>query len=118
MERRSDKHGPRTDEELKAETRSMEQGAPVSSRAEEFRETEGEPPEPPPASGEAGEARHRSEVARHLRPSTFPATREQLVEDARDSGASDEVLEELGRLPSDTRFETVEAVWEALGEGP
>jgi hypothetical protein len=41
VERGSDKHGPRVDEELQHEVRSLEQGAPVEARAEEFREQEG-----------------------------------------------------------------------------
>ena len=41
MERGSDKHGPRVDEELDHETRSLRQGAPVESRVEEHREQEG-----------------------------------------------------------------------------
>ena len=40
VERKSDKHGPRVDEEMEHEVRSMEQGAPVPSRVEEHRETE------------------------------------------------------------------------------
>ena len=40
MERGSDKHGPLEDEEMKHETRSMEQGAPVPSRVEDHREME------------------------------------------------------------------------------
>ena len=38
MERGSDKHSPRVDEELEHETRSLEQGAPIESRVEEYRE--------------------------------------------------------------------------------
>ena len=41
MERGSDKHSPRLDDELDHETRSLQQGAPVESRVEEHREQEG-----------------------------------------------------------------------------
>jgi hypothetical protein len=41
LERGSDKHSPRVDEELDHETRSLQQGAPLESRVEEFREQEG-----------------------------------------------------------------------------
>jgi hypothetical protein len=41
LERGSDKHSPRIDEELDHETRSLQQGAPIESRVEEFREQEG-----------------------------------------------------------------------------
>jgi hypothetical protein len=40
VERGSDKHGPRLDDELEHETRGMRQGAPVSPRIEDFRKTE------------------------------------------------------------------------------
>jgi hypothetical protein len=40
MERGSDRHGPQIDEELKRETRSIERGAPIPSRVEDFREIE------------------------------------------------------------------------------
>ena len=44
MERGSDKHGPRVDEALEQRTGSLDQGAPVESRADEARaeETPGE----------------------------------------------------------------------------
>ena len=41
VERRSDKHSPRADEELQKETQSLEQGSPIEVRAEESREQEG-----------------------------------------------------------------------------
>jgi hypothetical protein len=41
VERGSDKHSPRVDEEMKHEVRSLEQGAPLEARVEEFREQEG-----------------------------------------------------------------------------
>jgi hypothetical protein len=51
VERGSDKHGPQLDDELVHETRSLEQGAPLEARVEEFREQEGagdDQPEPQP----------------------------------------------------------------------
>ena len=46
MERGSDKHAPRIDEEMERETRSMTQGSPIESRADEARAKE------PPGDGE------------------------------------------------------------------
>ena len=46
MERGSDKHAPRVDEEMERETRSMTQGSPIEARAEESRMKE------PPAEDE------------------------------------------------------------------
>lgn len=40
MERGSDKHGPQLDEEMKREVESIQHGAPVPSRVEDFREVE------------------------------------------------------------------------------
>jgi hypothetical protein len=89
-ERGSDKSGPRVDEELKRQTEAMERGAPVPSRADEGREAEG-PADDEPApdvrlTGDRGltpegslgpdELEERSEIARHLDPSVFPARRE------------------------------------------
>src|SRR5947209_6743758 len=46
MERNSDKHSPRVDEQLKHDVQSIVRGSPVEARAEEAREQEG------PADGE------------------------------------------------------------------
>src|SRR5688572_2028769 len=130
-ERGSDKSGPRIDEERERETEAMERGAPVPSRAEEFREVEGagddEPAPDARLSGDRGlvsedqlgpdEREARSDIARHLDPSIFPADREALLQDARENNAPVGVLAELARLPNDQRFDNVQAVWEALG-GP
>jgi CBS domain-containing protein len=42
MERGSDKHGPRLDDELHAETEPLERGQPTDARAEGFRQPEAE----------------------------------------------------------------------------
>jgi hypothetical protein len=58
--------------------------------------------------------RARSELARHLRPSIFPADRAAVLECARDEDAPEAMLDRLAELP-DRKFVNVEAVWEALG---
>ena len=130
MERGSDKHAPRLDENLKVDTRSLVQGAPVESRADEAREQEGPGDDDPVPdarlSGERGldvddrmltyeEIEARSELARHLETSVFPADRELLLESARRTQAPPRVLDQLSRLPEDTTFTHTQAVWEALG---
>jgi hypothetical protein len=129
MERGSDKSAPRVDEELEKQTEAMERGAPVPSRSETFREHEGATDEEdaPDArlSGDRGLTRERdlgpdelearSELARHLDPSVFPADRSALVEDARANHAPDQVVRALEGLPENRTFQNVEAVWEALG---
>jgi hypothetical protein len=57
----------------------------------------------------------RSEVARFLRPSALPTDAWGLLEVAREEHATDEVLTELGRLPTGVQFATMGEVWEALG---
>jgi len=40
MERKSDKHSPRVDDEMDHETRSVTQGSPIESRIDESRQKE------------------------------------------------------------------------------
>jgi hypothetical protein len=124
LERGSDKHSPRVDEELDHETRSLQQGAPLESRVEEFREQEGpgedQPtPEPhlaePTASLDLDDAEARSDIARYLDPSAFPADRDGLVENAEANNAPEVVLERLQALPAGRTYERLPDVWAALG---
>jgi hypothetical protein len=124
VERGSDKHSPRVDEELQHETRSLEQGAPLESRVEEHREQEGpgeDQPTPAPrlteptASLDLDDAEARSEIARYLDPSAFPADREGLLDNAEANNAPEVVLERLQALPGDRTYEALPDVWSALG---
>jgi hypothetical protein len=131
MERGSDKSSPRVDEELEKQTEAMERGSPVPSRSEAFREYEGATDDEPQAdarlSGDRGltqeeglgpdELEARSELARHLDPSIFPAERAALLDDARANHAPEQLVRALEGLPENRTFPNVEAVWEALG-GP
>ena len=129
MERGSDKHTPRIDENLKSETRSMVQGSPVEARAEEYREQEG-PGEGEPVpdarlvggrtAGNAGqptdeELEARAEIARHLDPSVFPADREALLGSARANHAPAWITDLLSALPDGRTHPNTESVWETLG---
>jgi hypothetical protein len=128
MERGSDKHSARADDEMAHEVRSMTQGAPVESRAEEYREQEGpgdgEPTPDARLSGDRGltppdaltpdEIEARSELARYLERRVFPGDRDALIASAQRLNAPSHVVERLGALP-DGQFTHVEAVWEALG---
>jgi hypothetical protein len=121
---RSSEHGPRIDEELDRLTSSVTHGAPVESRAEEEREQEGPADdEPAPdsvierydtrdAAGDDFEL--RSELARHVEPHVFPASREDVIDSAQRGRAPAEVLRWLERLP-DGEYLNFEGVWEALG---
>ena len=129
MERGSDKHAARLDEQLEHDVRSMLQGAPVESRASEAREQEGagEDDVSPDArlTGDRGltdedvslrddEIEERSDLARHLEGSVFPATRDALVASARRMHAPEGLVDRLSQLP-DRTYSHTESVWEALG---
>ena len=129
MERGSDKHAPRLDEGLKHDTRSLVQGAGGESRADESREQEGPGDgEPTPDARVVGGLRQadgrfptdeeleaRTDLARHLEPSIFPADRRALIDSAERNDAPDWILDALVGLSRDATFANTEAVWEALG---
>ena len=127
MERGSDKHSPRVDEQLDHETRSLRQGSPVESRVEEFREQEGPGEDQPTpdarlsggrataASLDLDDAEARADIARFLNPSRFPADREALLADAEANQAPVHVLERLQALPEGRSYENVQDVWSTLG---
>jgi Protein of unknown function (DUF2795) len=122
MERETTKHGPRLDDELKRETRSIEQGAPVEARAEEWREHEPSADAEPgvdarpavPGSLGADEVEARRELSRHLRSTAFPADRRRLLAEAEDQNAPAPIREALQRLPDGATYATVHEVWAAL----
>lgn len=108
MERDTAKHGPRLDDALKAETRSLGQDGRGESRSDEGREHEDVPLVDETA------AQERTEIARHLRPSAFPTDRDGLLAAAEEDGAPAEVLDELRRLPAGVELRTMGEVWVAL----
>jgi hypothetical protein len=127
LERGSDKHSPRVDEQLDHDTRSLRQGAPVESRVEEHREQEGPGEDQPTpdarltgrrataASLDLDDAETRADIARFLSPSAFPADREALLADAEANQAPAGVVERLKALPAGRDFENVQDIWSALG---
>lgn len=124
IQRQSDKHTPRIDEELKHETASVTHGAPVPGRsrpdlrqedpAEDVRSSASVPGGAPEGMSPE-DVELRAELARSLRPSVFPARPSRLVEVAEQESASSLLTAFLRRLP-DRRFEVLEDVYEALGE--
>lgn len=115
MDRGSDKHAPLVDDQLKEEAEPLERGAPVSGRAEEFRQTE-EPSADDVASPDDVEL--RSAIARWLNRVDFPAARDTLVEEARGNNAPADVVDALTRLPDGTTYENAQEIWIALGGRP
>jgi hypothetical protein len=126
MERNS-KHGFRVDDELSSETESLTRGAPVESRVEEWREAEPSGEDQPVADAVlAGDARDtnglghdevelRSELAKRLRTSAFPANRQTLESVAREEQAPGHIIDLLRRLPAGRTFANTQDVWAAIG---
>jgi hypothetical protein len=106
----SDKHGPRMADDLTKDTRAGHQ---------ELRELEPDDARIDLTQTQDGvlddhEAAARTEVARFLKPSAFPARTDELIAAATDAFAPDEVLALLGTLP-DRLYDNMQEVWEALG---
>ena len=125
MERETTKHGPILDEEMKREEPSVHVGSPDEGHhwahggpGEEQPPLRTRTSEDPPGDGTLtrAEAELRSEIARVLNRSIWPADRDTILRDAAASDPTEDVVRLLDRLPiDDRRYETVEAVWEALG---
>jgi hypothetical protein len=111
----SSQHGPRIDDELEALTQDFVRGAPVGSRAEEEREIQSTAPAGTgPVTPEADWTTARSELARHLRPSAFPADRQTLLSVAQAEHAPPAVMADLALAPSGRAFANVAELWEVL----
>jgi hypothetical protein len=128
MERGSDKHGPRVDDELEREVQSTLRGK-GDSRAEDWRDPEPSGEDQPETSlvpeGDDGsgapqgmtseEVEQRSRLGTYINRSVLPGDRAALRRSAEENEAPDDVLAEIDRLPSDREFRTVSEVWSALG---
>lgn len=126
MERNA-KHGFRVDDAMASETDSLTRGAPIESRVEEWREAEpAGDDQPVPDMILNGDAREtpglghdeielRSELAKRLRMSVFPANRQTLEEVAAEEQAPGHIIDLLRRLPDGRTYENTQDVWAALG---
>ncbi|HEX8003294.1 MAG TPA: DUF2795 domain-containing protein [Mycobacteriales bacterium] len=124
---RSNKHGFRVDDAMSSETESLERGAPIESRVEEWREAEPSGDDQPVADAILNGARDadgvpghdevelRSELAKRLRSSAFPANRQTLEDVATEENAPGHIIDLLRRLPDGRTFENTADVWKALG---
>jgi Protein of unknown function (DUF2795) len=127
----SRKHPPRVDDDLERRVEGHLQGSGPGGRAEDFREPEpsieGEPEVSAVPDGDdvsrsdvplvmtPRELDARSRFGRYLAMSTFPAKREDLLRNARESKAPEDILADLRRLPEGETFETPARAWAALG---
>jgi hypothetical protein len=111
LERGSDKHSPRVDEELEHETRSREQEGPGDDQPTASARLTGG------GSGslDLDDAEARSDIARFIDPSTFPTDREGLIENAEANNAPAAVLERLQAVPGGRTYQGLPDVWAALG---
>jgi hypothetical protein len=131
FQRRSDKHGPREDDVLKHDTELIERDG-GEQRAREWEEEQGPPGEPRPDRDLAPEGQlvggvpagvderdviGRSELARWLQPSVFPATAGELLGSATETDAPDDVWGLLETLPRGRVYQNVQDVWRTLGGG-
>lgn len=128
MQRGSDRHSSRLDDEMHRETESMERSV-NQPHSEEWRQTEpsGEDePEVSPVPDERYEGgtpegldpddvEPRTDVGRHLDMSAFPTDRNGVLANAGKNNAPDAVLDLLRGLPDGRTFRNTQDVWTALG---
>src|SRR5215813_3647058 len=126
-EQTSGTHGPREDDALKREVRSELQ-AHRATRAEEWLEPE-PPAEDEPEATWAPEGRPggtppgedwdtlelRSDLARHLDRTAFPATRAHLLEVLASHQAEQRLLDLVSTLPGDATYASLAELLPALG---
>jgi hypothetical protein len=127
MERGSDKHNPRLDEEMAHEVAGVVQGG-HETRAEEWHSAEPPGEDQPqvtlggeralmggtPAGMTADDVASRSELAQWLGRAVFPAVAQVLLEHAMDAGAPDNIVAEIRALPAGREYSNVGDVWRAL----
>jgi hypothetical protein len=56
------------------------------------------------------------QLQKHLKGVDYPATKDDLIEQAEENGADDDVIDVLEQLPDDEEFETPADVNKAVGE--
>jgi hypothetical protein len=125
-ERRSDKHGPRLDEELGREVEGMLRGT-GPTHVEEWRDPEPVGDDQPPvgvAQGRDGGAPdgmdqadldRRADLAAALGRAVFPADAATLRARLAADSAPDDLLGVLAGLPGDRPYQNIGEVWAALG---
>jgi hypothetical protein len=130
MERGSDKHSARMDDALEAEVRGM-MTAGRETRGEQWNSAEPSGEDQPdvdlvpdgtlsggvPEGMTERDVEERAELASYLGKEVWPAGSAVLTDKAREMGAPDAVLEQLGRLPQSAVFDNVQGVWQALQGG-
>jgi hypothetical protein len=130
MERGSNKHSARMDDALEAEVHGM-MTANRETRGQQWNTAEPSGEDQPdvdlaPDSTLAGgvpdgmtesDVEARAELATYLGKEVWPAGAAVLFDKARELGAPETVLDQLGRLPQSAVFDNVQGVWQALQGG-
>jgi hypothetical protein len=128
MQRGSDKHSARLDEALEHEVSGLIRSGHDNREEWNSPEPSGEDqpdvdlvPNGTRAGGVPGgmteqDVERRSELASYLG-RTWPATREDLIGKASETGAPDHVLRLLEGLPEAAEFENLQELWSALSGG-
>ena len=123
MERETNKHSPRVDDQMVHESAALLQGLSFDEGREEgFTQEAPEDPgvgrrtevEIPHSVVQPDDADLRAELAASLRPSAFPGSAADLRALARKEFARQTILDLLDALPDGT-YATVGEVWEATG---
>lgn len=128
VERGSDLHSPRLDDQQKHEVEGLLRSG-HSTHAEEWKDPEPSGEDQPqadlapdstlvggvPEGMTADDVEGRAELATYLGHSGWPMVREQIIEKLVDGNAPTAVTDRVRGLPSGRTFENVNAVWEALG---
>lgn len=130
MERGSDKHGSRVDDELKHDVSGLLTSG-HDTHAEEWKSPEPSGEDQPdvdlapdttlhggvPDGMDGDDVEARSELAAYLPHSVFPGVREQLLEHVMDAAAPDALVDQVRDLPAGREFTNVGDVWRALHGG-
>jgi hypothetical protein len=124
VDRGNSQHGPRVDDQLKRETEAVTHTA-QPDHLEEWRQTEpfdeGPLSEPAgyvpgaPAGMTEADVEQRADIAIWLEPGKLPAARDALLEQLRETGAPDEVVAAVSRLPAGQQFRTIGEIVRAIG---
>ena len=128
MDRGSDKHGARRDDELKHETEGLVRGR-HSTHAEEWKDPEPSGEDQPDADVAPDSTLHggtprgmdpddidgRTELASYLGKGSYPMVREQVINLLIDHHAPTRVVDLSRELPSGREFHNVNEIWAAVG---
>jgi len=130
VERGSDKHGFRLDEQLKHEVSGMVRSG-QSTHAEEWKDPEASGEDQPdvdrapdttlvggvPDGMTEADVEGRSELAAVIGKEAWPATADTIRARAAEAAAPDRVIDRLSALPDDRTYRNLQEVWSALGGG-